>query len=163
MATEVLEGRLDLAFVALPGDAPPGIELIPLAREPIMLAVAGRPSARQRAAASGSPRSAEEPLVDLPAGWGTRMAVDRSFAAAGVSRTITYEVNDTATMVEFIRNGLAVGMLPASFVETADDIALIPIRDHPPQFQTAIAIPANRRLSASTRAMLETIERHTHP
>jgi hypothetical protein len=30
-----------------------------------------------------------------------------------------------------------------------------------PQFQTAIAIPANRRLSAATRAMLETIEHHT--
>jgi DNA-binding transcriptional LysR family regulator len=45
MANEVRDGRLDLAFVALPGDGPSGLELIPLAREPIMLAVAaGHPS-----------------------------------------------------------------------------------------------------------------------
>jgi DNA-binding transcriptional LysR family regulator len=102
----------------------------------------------------------DEILVDLPPGWGIRMAVDRSFTAAGVTRTVTYEVNDTATMVEFIRNGLAIGMLPRSNVETSD-VAFVPIRDHPPQFQTSIAIPANRRLSAATRAMLETVNRHT--
>ena len=65
----------------------------------------------------------DETLVDLPAGWGIRMAVDRSFAAAGVTRTITYEVNDTATMVDFIRNGLAIGLLPRSLVETTERIA----------------------------------------
>jgi DNA-binding transcriptional LysR family regulator len=91
------------------------------------------------------------------------MAVERSFAAAGVTRTIAYEVNDTATMVDFIRTGLAIGMLPRSFLDNAGDIALVPIRDHPPQFQTAIATPTNRRLSAATRAMLETIKRHTSP
>lgn len=102
----------------------------------------------------------DEALVDLPEGWGIRMAVDRSFTAAGVTRTIIYEVNDTATMVEFIRAGLAIGLLPPSLVETSGDIAFVPVRDHAPEFQTAIAIPANRRLSAATRAMLATIGRH---
>ena len=160
MARDVLDARLDLAFVALPGGGPPGLELIPLAREPIMLAVA----ARHRLAKSADIELAalgDETLVDLPPGWGIRMAVDRSFAAAGVTRTIAYEVNETATMVEFIRDGLAIGMLPRSHVETNGDIACVPIRDHPPQFQTAIAIPANRRLTAATRAMLETINRYT--
>jgi DNA-binding transcriptional LysR family regulator len=160
MARDVLDARLDLAFVALPGGGPPGLELIPLAREPIMLAVA----ARHRLAKSADIELAalgDETLVDLPAGWGIRMAVDRSFAAAGVTRTITYEVNETATMVEFIRDGLAIGMLPRSLVETNSDIACVPIRDHPPQFQTAIAIPANRRLTAATRAMLETINHYS--
>jgi DNA-binding transcriptional LysR family regulator len=160
MALQVREGGLDLAFVALPGDGPPGLELIPLAHEPIMLAV---PSAHPLAKRADIEPAAlrEETLVDLPAGWGVRMAVDRSFAAAGVTRTITYEVNDTATMVEFIRNGLAIGMLPRSLVESTGEIAFVPIRDHPPEFRTAIAIPANRRLSAATRAMLETVKRHT--
>jgi DNA-binding transcriptional LysR family regulator len=70
-------------------------------------------------------------------------------------------VNDTATMVDFIRNELAIGLLPRSLVETTGDIAFVPIRDHPPEFQTAIAIPANRRLSAAAKAMLETIKSHT--
>jgi DNA-binding transcriptional LysR family regulator len=90
------------------------------------------------------------------------MAVDRSFAAAGVTRTVTYEVNDTATMIDFVRNRLAIGLLPRSLLDTTEDITFVPIRDHPPQFQTAIAIAANRRLSAATRAMLETIKRRTN-
>jgi len=111
MAGEVREGRLNLAFVALPGDGPPGVELIPLASEPIMLAVAaGHPLAKSGDVELQALLDAT--LVDLPAGWGIRMAVDRSFAAAGLTRTITYEVNDTATMVEFISTGLAIGLLP---------------------------------------------------
>jgi len=160
MGREVAEGSMDLAFVALPGEGRPGLELIPITSEPIMLAVAaGNPLAKRTdidlSALDG------ETLVDLPPGWGIRMAVDRSFAAAGVTRTITYEVNDTATMIDFIRNGLAIGMMPRSLVETSGDIASVPIRDHPPEFRTTIAIPANRPLSAATQAMLETIKRHT--
>ena len=160
MAQQVREGRLDLAFVALPGrGSTPGVELTRLAREPIVLAVpAGHPLAKHADIDLAALR--DETLVDLPAGWGIRMAVDRSFAAAGVTRTITYEVNDTATMVEFIRNGLAIGMLPTSLVDTTADIAFVPIRDHPPEFRTAIATPSNRRLSAATKAMLETIKHH---
>jgi DNA-binding transcriptional LysR family regulator len=160
MAREVREGRLDLAFVALPGNGPPGVELTPLANEPIVLAVpAGHPLANSAEIELAA--LSDETLVDLPAGWGIHMAVDRSFAAAGLTRTVTYELNDTATMVDFIRNGLAIGMLPVSLVERAEGIAFVPIRDHAPQFQTAIAIPANRRLSAAANAMLETIKRHT--
>src|SRR4051794_14465766 len=47
MAREVRDGRLDLAFVALPGDAPAGVELTRLATEPVRLAVpAGHALAR---------------------------------------------------------------------------------------------------------------------
>jgi DNA-binding transcriptional LysR family regulator len=160
MARDVLEGRLDLAFVSLPGDPPPGLELIALTREPIMLAV---PAAHRLAKRADIELATlrEETHVDLPAGWGIRMAVDSCFASAGVTRSIAYEVNDTATMVEFIRNGLAIGMLPESIVGTTADIAVVPIRDHTPQFRTAVAIPANRRLSAATQAMLEEIKRHS--
>jgi DNA-binding transcriptional LysR family regulator len=160
MTQEVREGRLDLAFVALPGDGPSGLELIPLAREPIMLAVAaGHPLAKRAdidLAALG-----DETLIDVPTGWGIRMAVDRAFADAGVTRTVTYEVNDTATMIDFIRNGLAIGLLPRSLVAATEDIAFVAIRDHAPEFQTSIAVPANRLLAAATRAMLDTIKRHT--
>jgi DNA-binding transcriptional LysR family regulator len=148
MAREVREGRLDLAFVALPGNGPPGVELTPLASEPIVLAV---PASHPLAESTDVELSqlGDEPMVDLPAGWGIRIAVERAFAAAGITRTVAYEVND------------AVGMLPRSLVETTGDIVFVPIRDHRPEFKTAIAIPANRRLSAATRAMLETIKRHT--
>jgi DNA-binding transcriptional LysR family regulator len=159
MVREVREGRLDLAFVALPGTGLPGIELTPLASEPILLAVpADHPLAGSKDVELAALR--DEILVDLPAGWGIRMAVDRSFAAAGVTRTIAYEVNDTATIVEFILSRLAIGLLPRSLIEPAENIVFVPIHDHPPEFRTAIASPANRRLSAAARAMLDAIKHH---
>ena len=159
MVREVRDGRLDLAFVALQGDAPAGVELTPLASEPILLAVSPVHALAGSAGVSLAALS-DEVVVAFPEGWGIRMAVDRAFAAAGVTHAVAYEVNDTATMVGFIRNGLAIGLLPPSFVDPADDIAFVPIRDGPPAFHTSIASPANRRLSAAARAMLEAIMDH---
>jgi DNA-binding transcriptional LysR family regulator len=86
MAHAVVEARLDLAFVALPGGAPTGLNLLPLASESTMLAVpAAHPLAGRASVELASLR--DQTLVDLPAGWGIRIAVDRSFAAAGVTRS----------------------------------------------------------------------------
>lgn len=157
IADEVREGRLDLGFVALPGRSWPGVRLAPLSCEPIALAVPTNHSLATRATIELSELQ-ERTLVDLPSGWGTRMAIDRSFAAAGVPRTVAYEVNDTASMIEFIRHGLAIGLLPPSFVEGIDGIAIVAVREHVPHFEVAIATPSNRRLSAAARALLDTIE-----
>jgi DNA-binding transcriptional LysR family regulator len=76
-----------------------------------------------------------------------------------VRRSVTYEVNDTASMLEFIRTGLAAGMLPASFAHGTEGIVFVPIGRHAPQFETALAVPANRRISAAARALLQAIKR----
>ena len=54
----------------------------------------------------------DEVFADGPESWGTRMAVDRAFAAAGAERHVTLEVNDTQTLVDFVRHGLAAAFLP---------------------------------------------------
>ena len=159
MADEVREGRLDLAFVALPGRSSPGLELTPLTREPIALVVPTDHRLSARASVELA-ELGEETMIELPSGWGTRTATDRSFAAAGVRRTIAYELNDTASMIEFIQHGLAIGMLPPSFVDGVEGITTVPIRHHEPQFELAIAMASSRRLGAAARALLETIKRH---
>lgn len=159
MAAQVREGQLDLAFVSLPTHQLPGVELTPLAREPIMVvAPSTHPLARRRSIPIAA--LAAESLAEFPEGWGMRMANDRAFAAAGVTRTITYEVNDTASVIEFVRHGLALSIIPASFIEDTSGLALIPIRGRAPEFRTAIATPSNRPLSAAARALLETITTH---
>jgi DNA-binding transcriptional LysR family regulator len=100
---------------------------------------------------------ADEPLVEFPAGWGLRMVSDGAFAAAGVTRTVTFEVNDTASVIEFVRYGLALSLLPASFVGNRRGVALIPIRGPVPEFRTGIAASSSRRLSAAARTLLEAI------
>jgi DNA-binding transcriptional LysR family regulator len=158
MAKEVRDGRLDIAVVALPPGRWPGLELARIGSEPIELGVpVGHPLAGRRHVELET--VSELTLVDLPEGWGTRTAIDRSFAAARVRRSVTYEVNDTASMLEFIRTGLAAGMLPASFAHGTEGIVFVPIGRHAPQFETALAVPANRRISAAARALLQAIKR----
>jgi len=159
MAAQVREGGLDLAFVALPSYELPGVAFTPLAREPIMVvAPESHPLAKRRTVALAA--LAEQPMVEFPEGWGIRMANDRAFAAAGVSRTITYEVNDTASLIEFVRHGLALSMMPASLVDDRDELRLIPLRGRVPEFRTAIVTPSNRRLTAAARALLQTFTTH---
>ncbi len=158
-ATKVRDGELDLAFVALPDERFPGVELVSLRSEPMVLAVADdHPlAARSRVelAMLGS-----ETIIDFPDGWGIRTANDRAFAAAGVTRRIAYEVNDTGSVIGFIRHGLAVGLLPASLFEDASGVVFVPIGRHAPKFLIAIAIPSNRRPTAAARALLQTLYRH---
>jgi DNA-binding transcriptional LysR family regulator len=160
LAQQVREGRLDLAFVAIAGAALPGVKLTPLRSEQIVLvASTTQPLAKRKTVALAA--LAGETLADFPEGWGVRAANDRAFAAAGLTRAITYEVNDTASLIDFIRHGLAVAMIPASLVDNPEGLAFIPLRDHPAEFVTAIATPSNRQPTAAARALFETIARHT--
>jgi DNA-binding transcriptional LysR family regulator len=159
MATQVREGALDLAFVALPDQRFPGLELVPVASEPIVLAVAADHPLAARARIELAALTAET-IIDFPDGWGIRMANDRAFAAAGVTRQIAYEVNDTGSVIGFVRHGLAIGLLPASLFEDTSGVAFVPIRGRAPQFLTAIATPSNRRPTAASRALLQTLQAH---
>ena len=79
------KARLDFAFLALPGRRNPGLDLTPLGYEVMPLGVhsghrlAGRADVELAALA-------DETFADGPPNWGTRVAVDRAFAAAGVER-----------------------------------------------------------------------------
>src|SRR4051794_18849884 len=153
MAEQVRDGGLDFAFLALPRRRAGGLHLTPLGREPMLLALhedhplAGRSDVELTALA-------DETFADGPPTWGTRIAVDRAFAAAGAECHVTLEVNDTQTLVDFVRHGLAAASLPRSFVRGARGIALIPVRHHAPDFETYLAEPTNRRQSAAAAALL---------
>ncbi|MDO8209072.1 LysR family transcriptional regulator [Conexibacter sp. CPCC 206217] len=159
MADELRDGSLDLAFLSLPERRPAGLTLTLLGSEPMMLAC---PREHRLAGRAGITLSAlaQESFAELPPGWGTRMASDRVFAAAGVRRTIAFEVNDTASLVDFVRHGLAIALLPPSMA-AGTDLAFVPIRHHAPLFETFVAVPSDRRPSASTRALLQTLKTMT--
>jgi DNA-binding transcriptional LysR family regulator len=156
MAAAVRDGRLDLAFVGI-GRAPAGVTLIQLAREPMQLVCStAHPLARRQSVELDA--LVGEPFAELPQGWGTRVATDAAFAAAGLARNVAYEINDTASIFDFVRQGLTVAIMPRSFTEDATGIAFTPIRRHAPVFETSLAVPANRRPSSAASALRETIE-----
>ncbi|MFI7612536.1 LysR family transcriptional regulator [Nonomuraea terrae] len=158
-ARDLREGRLDLAFLALPAGAARDLTLAPLASQTMRLVcprdhrLAGRDSVELR-------ELAEDTFADSPADWGSRIVVDRAFEAAGVHRTVGYEVGDMASLVDFVHYGLAVAILPPSVVDSAADVRLVEIREHAPEFSTSIAIPADRDLTPAAHAMFHAI-RHT--
>jgi DNA-binding transcriptional LysR family regulator len=160
MAADVSGGRLDFAVLALAGRRAPGVTLTPLARETMQLAVHdAHPFAQHRDVELAA--LADEPFADHPLGFGTRDAVERALAAAGLQRAIALEVNDTDTLIEFVRHGLAAAFLPPSFIHDRRGITLVSLRHHAPVFQTYIAEPATRRPTAAAGALLELAKRHT--
>jgi DNA-binding transcriptional LysR family regulator len=101
-------------------------------------------------------------FADVPPEWGTRILVDRAFEEAGIARTIDYEVNDTATVIDFVREGLAVTIVAPSFggatVRDTDGddgrgLVLLPFRGRAPQSVMSIVTPTDRPLGAAARAL----------
>jgi DNA-binding transcriptional LysR family regulator len=157
MASAVRDGQLDLALVGIGGRGPSGVELVRLAREPMQLVCStAHPLARRRFVELHA--LVDEPFAELPQGWGTTVATDAAFAASGLRRSVAYEINDTASIFDFVRHGLAVAIMPPSFTEDTKGLAFTPIRHHAPIFETSLAAPTNRRAGAAASALRETIE-----
>ena len=154
-ADHVREGRLDLAFVAWPDRTAPGLALTLLTTETMVLACSAEHALATRRGVELADLMSE-PFAELPVGWGTRMATDRAFAAAGVARDIAFELNDTSTLVEFVRVGLAVAVLPPSMV-SGPGIALVSIRRAAPTFTTFLARPGERRSTTAAAALADLI------
>jgi DNA-binding transcriptional LysR family regulator len=157
MADGVRAGIVDAAVLSLPGAAP-GLELTELASEPILLACADDHPLARTASVTLS-QIAGERFVDGPPPWGNRLAADRAFARADLTRTVDFEVNDVSTLVEFVHNGAGVALLPRSLTSGHAGIALVPIEGEPIPFRTLLAVSSERRLTAAVRAFVDSVRR----
>jgi DNA-binding transcriptional LysR family regulator len=159
MAEQVRDGRLDLGFLSLTNEQTPGLELTQLTSEVMLLAT----GPRHRLAGHKEidlTKLQDEPFADGPPGWGLRMASDRAFALARADRNVVFELNDIATLIDFVREGLAVAIIPPSLVVEVPEISLIPIRRHAPTLNIYLAEAKDRRATTATNALLDVIHRH---
>jgi DNA-binding transcriptional LysR family regulator len=162
MAHDVREGQLDLAVVGLPASELGGLQVAGLALEEVVLACAAdHPLARRRKVDLAA--IAEETFVDFPPGWGTRVVADMAFAARGISHEVKLELNDTAGVIEFVRAGLAIALLPPSMVAGVEGVALVPISPDPPTFSTQLIWPGDRPQKAAARALRERLVEQAAP
>jgi DNA-binding transcriptional LysR family regulator len=152
LAAQVIAGELDLALLALPGPAPAGLRLQPLAEEPLVLIAApGHPLAGQRGVTLA--QLAEEDFVDFPPGWGNRIVADRAFAAAGLDRRVPFEVTEFISAAGLVRNGLAIAFIPQSATDLTG-LAVIGLDGPALTWRISVATPTARRLSAAARAFV---------
>jgi DNA-binding transcriptional LysR family regulator len=155
LAGQVLDGRLDLAFAALPGDYPAGLTAHQLTSEPMLLACPDdHPLPRRETIGLGELDG--EPLVDFPPGWGTRLSVERLFLEAGLRRVVAVEVADVPTVVELVRAGFGFAFLSPSLAANSGGVALRRVQPEP-RFVTSLITAADRRPSAAAKALIDLV------
>ncbi|MDX6257168.1 MAG: hypothetical protein QOJ11_3502 [Frankiales bacterium] len=151
----VVEGRLDVAFTAMPGGYPAGISAFPLATEEMRLACPpGHPLDR-----SGSISLAElngERFVDFPLGWGTRTSVDLLFAGASLHRQIVVEVPDVSTLVDLVRAGFGLALVGPSWIPATERRSLRRVSPAP-VFTVSLITSSERPLSAAARTLVQLV------
>lgn len=146
----LVDGALDLAFLAPSGPVPPRLEVRPLVVAPLDLVV---PEGHPLTAAGRVTLDllTEEPFIDFPLGWGNRAAVDRAFAAAGLRRTVAFEVADTSMATDFVRAGLGVTFLPPLWHPDKPGLAALRVQGADLSWTMALGMSAARRASAAAR------------
>ncbi|WP_330238168.1 LysR family transcriptional regulator [Streptomyces sp. NBC_00525] len=115
----VRAGELDLAFLAPDAaDVPEGLTAFATWREDLVLITA--PGHRLATAGRTLIRDlADEPFVDFRAGTGLETAVRRLAAHCGLERRITCDVTQIRLLVELVRAGIGVAIVPRRIGEDA--------------------------------------------
>lgn len=153
------QGRLDVAFVAGPGDTS-GLRLRALAREPMVLLCApGHRLAQRRERGPVAPAElAGEVFVDLHPHWGSRQVADAAFAAEGVRRDIAMQLDDVHKVLDVVGGGAAVAFVPRSVADKKQArglrwLAVVPEAE----WAVSVAWPEHTRPSAAARALLASV------
>ncbi|MFC5173099.1 LysR family transcriptional regulator [Streptomyces mutomycini] len=154
----VAGGRLDLAFAATVSPPEWRGELVPLAREPmVVLCSPGHRFAQEGArVAWGDLRG--ESFIDFHPDWGPRRAADEAFAAAGVRRsTVALEVNDVHSLLELVHEGLGIAVVPHHFSRKPEARGLVAVElagVRRPVYESVVVLPPARAMSPGAKALM---------
>jgi DNA-binding transcriptional LysR family regulator len=162
LTDEVRSGELDLAFVGVPKRDLAGVHVTALADEPMVVACP-----RDHELATHDELALrelkDEPFVEFPGDWGVRIAADRAFAAAGISRRIAFELNDVPTLLDLVANGLGIALVPRWVATNERPVALVPLRGRAPHWEVSLVTPRSDATSAAGRALAEIVPLATRP
>jgi DNA-binding transcriptional LysR family regulator len=95
-------------------------------------------------------------FVELPPGWGTRVAADRLFLRAGLQREIAVEVADIPNMADLVAAGFGYAFLSASMITGKKGLVLRRVRPGP-EFVVSMITGSARPLSAAAQALFDLV------
>src|SRR5450830_22976 len=135
---DVRERRLDLAFVGLwPGQKIEGLAQRLLAEEELVAVLPlGHPLTRFERLPLAELEN--QPLVDFQAGTAGRRQTDEAFAAAGLRHRVQFEAGNVMLVGEFVRRGLALGLVPKKIAEGFEGVVTLPVSDAPSRYLYAV-------------------------
>lgn len=71
------------------------------------------------------------PLADYPPDSSARCQTDKAFAAVGVSRQVSFEVDHVELIARLVAQGLAAGLVPSSVAATLSGVACVAVQNAP--------------------------------
>jgi DNA-binding transcriptional LysR family regulator len=127
LSDQVRDGALDVAFLGLAEHVEiPNLNSQQLARDPLaaLLAPDHRLATRKRIRLEAI---AAEKFVDFPAGTTGRVQADRAFLAAGLERTVAFEITDPLVMARLVSEGLGVALLASNYAVRLPGVTVVPV------------------------------------
>lgn len=108
-------GMLDLVLMPTTAAPPPGISVLALLSSPMVVVTPeDHPLTSARPASVTLAALAEEIFVDFSPLWGLRGVVDQIFRLEGIVRRTEFEVENFELMLQLVRRGFGVAVVPAS-------------------------------------------------
>ncbi|YAL84315.1 LysR family transcriptional regulator [Dermacoccaceae bacterium W4C1] len=162
----VRAGRLDLGFSGgLPPESMRGLRRRALIREPFV-AVLPRDHPKSGASNLSISQLLDEPFVELPLGFGTRVLLDRWLRSRGLRRRVAVEVPDLSEIPAFVAAGLGIAIAPwrAWAGEEHADVVTIPVS---PRLEWHLSVvtapgPANPARDELADALVRQSSRQRH-
>ncbi|HEY0259298.1 MAG TPA: LysR family transcriptional regulator [Lacisediminihabitans sp.] len=155
LADDVRRGRIDAAFMGLPLQDLAGFRVLSLAESGFSVVMpATHPLASRRTIELSE--LAHERWIDSPDGFGNRIAVDRAFASARLSRTITTQVADLGEIPRFVAAGLGIAVIPTITYVPADGVVLARLTGHDVDWR--LSLISRTSPSPAVSALLDLLE-----
>ncbi|MBU2668374.1 LysR family transcriptional regulator [Actinoplanes bogorensis] len=150
---------LDVAFVGVQSITIPGLWVDPIATfRPRLLVPAGHPLAAEECVHPSA--VADEPFIDLPAGFCNRVRTDNDFRLAGIIRRIAIETGDLSTIPGYVESGIGVALVPPLVAEAGARVVAVELDPAPATWTLAVARSTTTAPTRAAQAFLDLVDAH---
>lgn len=133
--TAIRDSAMDVAVLGLAEDTPPsGVATEVLARERLAAVMSPEHRLAQRRRLTLADL-ADETFVDFPTDSPGRSQSERAFSAAGLRRTVAFDVMSVEVMLDLVAQNLAVALLAPAVVPEAGGLTVVPVSDGPSRIE----------------------------
>lgn len=163
--TDLRAQRIDAALVyeynLLPRLAEPGIELRPLLREPLLLAV---PPHRTGDGPGSLAEYHDDRWIAPHSDTALRTVLERACHTAGFTPWLDYTSDDFTVIMALVQAGLGVSLIPRSVVEPlATEVRLHPVPDFPLTRTVSVAVRTGSGTDPAIEALIAALGRAAGP
>lgn len=161
------DGRLDFAPLGLVGPLPDHLEEAVVVREvhkePMVFACSRGHRLASRKTVSLLD-TGEDRFADLGRDWAVRIINDRAFADLGQRRLVAYVMNDVDQLLDIVRHGLAVAVVPRSVSKRSADVRFLALRGPAPTWRVGVAAARGKPPTPAAQALFQALmPRHPWP